>query len=153
MELKITRTYKKDKYTIGDLYINGEWFSSTLEDKDRGLDFQMSEYQIKKNKIAGETAIPTGTYKVAMNIISPKFKNTKWAKPYGGRVPRLLDVKGFESILIHPGNTAQDSSGCILVGLNKAVGKVLNSTDTYLKLMEILTKESNKGNSIYITIE
>ena len=41
----------------------------------------MSEDEIKKIKIYGETAIPAGTYKVIMNVVSEKFKNRVWAKP------------------------------------------------------------------------
>jgi hypothetical protein len=53
-------------------------------------------------------------------------------------MPLLLNVPGFAGIRIHSGNTEKDSLGCILVGKNKAVGKVLESRDTYSKLFSIL---------------
>lgn len=149
MELLLKRIAKRDKYTIGDLYIDGKWFSNTLEDTDRGLSQDMSLEEIKKIKVYGKTAIPTGTYRVNMNIISPKFKTRVWAKPYNGMIPRLENVPGYEGILFHPGNSAEDSIGCILLGYNTVKGKVTQSQDTFHKLMAILTKEKD----ITITIE
>ena len=149
MELLLKRIAKRDKYTIGDLYIDGKWFCNTLEDTDRGLTQDMSLEEIKKIKVYGKTAIPTGTYKVNMNIISPKFKTRVWAKPYNGMIPRLENVPGYEGILFHPGNSAEDSTGCILLGYNTVKGKVTQSQNTFHKLMAILTK----GKDITITIE
>lgn len=153
MELLLSRDYKKDKYTIGRLYINGKFFCNTLEDKDRNLNSDMNESQIKGLKVYGETAIPIGTYTIDMNTISPKFKDRSWAKPYGGKLPRLLNVKGFEGILIHTGNTAKDSLGCIIVGLNTKKGMVTNSTEYFHKLMKILLTAKTKGEEIKITIK
>lgn len=149
MELLLERTYKGEEYTIGNLYIDGEWFSNVLEDKDRGLTQDMSLEQIEKIKVYGETAIPTGTYKIDMNTVSSKFKNRSWAIPYSGKIPRLVDVPGFDGILIHPGNSAKDTLGCLLVGINSVKGKVTSSQATFKSLMEILTKE----NEIIIVIK
>lgn len=149
MKLLLKRIAKKDKYTIGNLYIDGVFFSNTIEDKDRGLDQSMSVETIQKIKIKDETAIPTGTYNITMNVVSSRFKNRSWAKPYGGKLPRLLDVPGFEGVLIHVGNDQNSSSGCVCVGQNKVVGKVVNSTATFHSLMNKLQGQSN----ITITIE
>ena len=149
MEILVKRIAKKSKYTIGKMYIDGQYICDTLEDTDRGLNQNMSLEEIKKKKVYGETAIPTGTYKVDMNTVSPKFKSRTWAKPYGGKLPRLVLVPGYDGVLIHPGNKAEDTLGCILVGENKAVGQVLNSQVTFKKIMSILTK----GTNITITIE
>lgn len=148
MEILVRRIAKRPTYTIGRMYIDGEYVCDTLEDTDRGLKQSMPLEEIKKKKIYGKTAIPTGTYKVTMNVVSPKFKNKTWAKPYGGKLPRLLDVPGYEGVLIHPGNTAEDSTACLLVGINSVVGKVMNSQATFKKVMAILTK----GTDITITI-
>lgn len=124
MEIVVNRIFKGNKYTIGKLYVNGEYICDTLEDVDRGLTQSMSLAEIKKKKVYSQTAIPVGTYDVEVSK-SPKF---------GRNLPRLQDVPGFTGILIHRGNTASDSAGCILVGENKVVGKVINSTKYELKL-------------------
>ena len=149
MEILLKRIAKKSKYTIGKMYIDGQYICDTLEDADRGLNQNMSLEEIKNKKVYGETAVPTGTYKVDMNTVSPKFKSRTWAKPYGGKLPRLVLVPGYDGVLIHPGNKAEDTLGCILVGENKAVGQVLNSQVTFKKIMSILTK----GTNITITIK
>lgn len=123
MELLLKRTAKKQNYTIGDLYIDGQWFSNTLEDTDRGLTQNMTEEEISKIKVYGSTAIPTGKYKIDMNTVSPKFKNRPWAKQWNGKLPRLKSVPGYEGVLIHVGNTQKDTLGCILVGENKIKGR------------------------------
>lgn len=149
MKMLLKRIAKKPTYTIGKLYIDGEYFSDTLEDRDRGLTQDMDLEDILRIKVYGETAIPTGTYKIDMNTISPKFKDRSWAKPYKGKMPRLLNVPGFDGVLLHPGNSADDSLGCILVGNNTQVGKVLNSQAVFKRLMQKLLGEQD----ITLTIE
>ena len=150
MKLLLKRIAKNSTYTIGKLYIDGEYFCDTLEDTDRGLTSETSFEKIMKTKVYGKTAIPTGTYKVNMRTISPKFKNRGWAKPYGGVVPRLIDTVGFEGVLIHVGNSPEDTLGCILVGKNTIKGKVTNSTSTFHSLMKKLLEDKD---NIIITIE
>lgn len=154
MEAKVSRKYFNDSYTIGKLSLDGKYFCDTLEDKDRGLRQTMSSEQIKMIKVYGETAIPKGRYIVRMDIVSPKYSNVKWYKDnFEGRIPRLESVKGFEGILIHPGNTALDCLGCILVGKNKQKGKVLESRDTFLKLWKIFDAAYKRKETIYLTVE
>lgn len=155
MELILKRKYFKNYYIIGNLYIDGVFFSNTLEDTDRGLDSSMSEYDILKIKVKNKTAIPVGTYNITLDIVSPKFSKYSFYKKNAnnGRLPRLLDVKGFEGILIHAGNSHQDTSGCILVGENREKGKLLNSRDTFIKLYNLLYEAYNKKETITIKIE
>ena len=154
LELLLDRKYKKETYTIGNLYVDGEWFCNSMEDKDRGLKSSMPVEEIKETKVYGETAIPTGRYEVRMDIVSPKYNGVKWYKDnFGGRMPRLESVKGFSGILIHSGNTALDSNGCILVGMNKAKGKVLDSRATFQKLWKILEQARKAGKTIYLTVK
>lgn len=144
MKLTLKRTAKKPTYTIGKLYIDDVYFCDTIEDTDRGL-YQGQDLElIKKIKINSKTAIPRGTYKITLNVVSPKYSKKKiYQDICKGRVPRLLNVPGYEGVLIHIGNTADDSSGCILVGENKQIGKVLNSTETFRKLYNKIKGQEN----------
>lgn len=141
MKLKLERKYFKDAYTIGNLYIDGKYFCDTLEDKNRDVN-KNGKFDNGETKIYGETCIPFGTYKVIL-IMSPKFKR---------ELPRLLNVPSFEGVLIHRGNTAKDSAGCILVGENKAVGKVLNSTLYEERLVKMIKNAISRGEEIIIEI-
>lgn len=128
MLIEVKRLYKKKDYTIGKMYIDGEYFCDTLEDTDRGLAQGMSLSELKEMKEYGKTAIPTGEYMVAVTF-SNRFE--KW-------LPLIHPVPVFEGVRIHSGNTASDTEGCILVGKNKAKGKVLDSRKTMTELMRIL---------------
>lgn len=154
MELKLIRKYKKDNYTIGHLYVNGVWFSNTLEDKDRSLNSNMYVEDIKRIKVPNETAIPTGKYEIDMNTVSNRFGSKTFYKNYAnnGRLPKLKNIKGFEGVLIHCGNTNKDTSGCVLVGLNKIKGGLTDSQDTFKRLYPILDKANRKGEKITIEI-
>ncbi len=140
MDLKLKRIFRGDKYTIGHLYIDGNYYCDVLEDVDRGLSSDMTEEEIKKIKVYGKTAVPTGRYKVEVTY-SPKFKRY---------LPILLNVKGFSGIRVHSGNTAEDTLGCLLVGYNKVKGQVINSRVTSDKLTALLR---NTKEEIHITIE
>lgn len=153
MELTLKRVACKPLYSIGKLYIDGQYFCDTIEDKDRGLDDSMTEQEIRAIKIPSQTAIPTGTYRVTLNVQSPKFKAKAAYAFCQGYLPRLLNVKGFDGVLMHIGNTQNSSAGCILVGQNKVVGQVINSTETFKKLYAILDTANKKGEKIYITIK
>lgn len=154
MNIIVERAWKKDTYTIGKLIIDGKRICETIEDKDRGLTDNMSVDEIKKKKVYGETAIPAGTYTISMTVVSPKFKSRAWAKKYGGIVPRILNVKGFDGVLLHPMNTAKDSYGCIGMGRNTAVGKVTNSTYWFYYIMDnYLIPAKNRKETIQLTIK
>ena len=140
MRLTVERKWRKEEYTIGILYVNGVRLCNTLEDA------------VRPEKIAGKTAIPRGSYRVLMNVKSPKYQDRAWAKPYGGIVPRLRNVPNFSGVLIHVGNTAADTDGCILVGDNTEKGKLSNSTNRFYELMGILLSAALSGESIDITI-
>lgn len=140
MRLELRRIAKKPTYTIGRLYINEEYFCDTIEDTDRGLNSYMSLEEVKAKKVKGKTAIPTDTYRVEITY-SPRFKKD---------MPLIENVVGFDGIRIHSGNTAEDTEGCIIVGENKVVGKVINSKETYNKLFSILLQDKN---NLRITIK
>lgn len=149
MELIVDRKWKKPNYTISNLTINCKWFCNVIEDTDRGLKDTMTLEQIKSIKKPSLTAIPSGKYKVTLDVVSPKFSTNAYYKQVcQGKLPRLLNVKGFEGILIHVGNTEKASAGCLIVGENKVKGQVINSKATFEKLYKELLKDKNN-----ITIE
>lgn len=121
MKLTLKRNFKGPDYTIGKLYIDGHYFCDTLEDTVRP----------NGKKIAGKTAIPAGDYKVIKSY-SPRFKKI---------LPEILDVPGFTGVRIHAGNTAKDTDGCLLLGLNKTKGAVLDSQATMAYFMARVPNE------------
>ena len=154
MQITIRRLYKKAEYTIGNLYINDKLFCQTLEDTDRGLHQKMPLTEIQSIKKPGITAIPTGTYTIVLDVYSSKFGNNSFYKKLcNGKLPRLLNVPGFDGILIHCGNSKYDTNGCILVGQNKLKGKVVNSQVTFTALYNQLKTAKNNKESITLTIE
>lgn len=149
MELRLKRIALRESYTIGKLYIDGTYFCDTCEDRVRDNNRDGDLNDIGEGKVYGQTAIPYGTYKVTMNVQSPKYSQRAayaWCKGY---LPRLVDVPHFEGILIHAGNDATHSAGCILVGENKVRGKVINSMATLKRLVNLLMSAED----ITITIE
>lgn len=153
MEIKLKRIARKADYTIGHLFVDGQYVCDAIEDTDRGLNQQMPLTEIQRIKIKDRTAIPAGQYRVTLDVKSPKYSNFArypWARAIDGRVPRILNVTGFEGILIHVGNTAADTSGCVIVGENKVAGKVINSTAAFNKLYSMM---ANAKGGIFITIE
>lgn len=144
MKLLVTRNWKKPEYTIGRLFINGEFFCNTLEDTVRDLQ--------KERKVKGQTAIPEGTYEVTLNVISPKYSKKANYKFCEARMPRLLGVPQFEGVLIHPGNSNKDTEGCLLVGENKVKGGLVNSFATFKRLWYILEDARKRKEQIQIEI-
>ena len=134
MKLRVERHRLEAGYTVGRLYVDGRLFCDTLEDRVRDLD--------KEEKVPGRTAIPAGTYRVVFN----------WSPKFGRNLPRLLNVPCFEGILIHPGNTADDSAGCILVGRATAAGRLTESRDTSDRLNVLIEDAQRKNEPVTIEI-
>ena len=135
MKLLLKRIYFCDTYTVGKIYIDGIYFSDTLEDANRDND---KDGDLDETKVFGETCIPFGTYELIVNY-SPKFKRF---------LPRLLNVPSFDGILIHNGRTAEHSHGCILVGRNTIKGQLTDSTN----YMNLLVQKLKLGKEL-MTIE
>ena len=153
MEILVHRKYKKEDYTIGNLTVDGEWMCNTLEDTDRGLHDGMELWMIKGRKIPTRTAVPSGRYEVDMDTISPRFSNRAfYMEVCKGRLPRLRNVKGFEGVLLHCGNDHSHTEGCILVGKNTQVGKVIDSQETFRKIYDLMRKAHDNGEKIFINI-
>lgn len=141
MKLRLKRLWPKKDYTVGRLYVDDRLFCNTLEDRivDKNKN---GVFDGDEKKVYGESAIPYGTYKIIYN----------WSPKFGRNLPRLLNVPHFEGILIHPGNTAADSAGCILVGKNTEVGRLTNSRYISDELNKLIDKAQQKGEPITIEI-
>lgn len=131
MKLTLKRLELSSQSTIGRLAIDGEDCCWTLEDVVR-----------YGPKVPGQTAIPAGTYRVIVTP-SPRFKRP---------LPLLLDVPGFDGVRIHPGNTAEQTEGCILVGMKRDKDIVLESRIAFDKLFQLLDGAATAGDQISITI-
>lgn len=154
LELLIKRIAAKDDYTIGHLYVNGKRFCDTLENTDRGLTQTMPLDNQLRSKVYGKTAIPTGTYRITMNRKSLKFSKIDYYREFcNGYMPRLIQVPGFEGVLIHRGNREDATEGCLLVGDNTSKGGLSNSKAQWEKLMKgYFLPAKEKGIPITITI-
>lgn len=157
MKLTLKRIFKGPEYTIGHLFINGVYECDTLEPPYMGTK-QTDSIEFIKSTKKGNTAIPSGVYNINMDIISPKFKDRSWAKPFGGKLPTIEDVPAFDRVLIHVGNKASqyglsDTQACILVGENKIKGQVISSTACFTELMTVLLKAKLTGEKITLSIE
>ena len=141
MKLTLRRIAFKDAYTIGHLYINGTFFSDTLEDKNRDLNHD-GKFDNGEVKVYGQTCIPFGTYKIIIDY-SPHFKR---------ETAHLLNVPSFDMIRMHAGNKPEDTLGCILVGSNKIKGQLVNSRVAENKLTEIIKGALAKKEEVTIEI-
>ena len=136
--MTLTRTAKRKSYTIGRLEIDGTYFCDTLEPTWRDI-----APGGKGRKVLGRTAIPEGRYPVVITR-SPKF---------GQWLPLLLHVPQFTGIRIHAGNTPADTAGCILPGLNRKKGHVLDSTRYVALLKRRIVEAKDRGEGVWITVK
>ena len=143
MDLLVKRQIKSENSTIGQFFVNGQFFSYCLEPVDRGLTSDMSLDQISRIKVQNKTAIPTGKYKVT-KYFSPKH-NTE--------VPLLNSVPGFAFVEIHCGNFPRDTDACTLLGSSYTTDMVENSQATIDKFYPLFFDALSKGEEIWITYE
>ena len=139
MKLTLKRIALRKTYTIGKLYIDDVYFCDTIEDTVRDIN-KNGKFDNGEKKIHSKTAIPYGIYEIKWTY-SPRFKKY---------TPQLMNVPSFEGIRIHAGNTSADTEGCLILGENKQVGKVLNSKATINKFYPIIKQACSKGK---VTIE
>ena len=142
MKIEIRRRWKKDSYTIGELYVNGVFRCNTLEPQDRGFKSSMSSMSIHEAKVPGKTAIPTGTYVCHMHWMVKRKKMR----------PQLMDVPGFFGIFIHEGNTVGDTRGCILLGENTSKGFLSSSKKHVIALSEAITDCDDRQEMVWVTV-
>jgi hypothetical protein len=131
MELMLLREPSVDGCTIGKLSVDGGFECFTLEDVIRN-----------GPKISDQTAIPPGRYRVVITM----------SNRFGRMLPQLVDVPGFEGIRIHPGNTAADTSGCILVGQSRANDSVSSSRLAMEQLQRKIAGALARNQDVFITV-
>ena len=142
MDITVERINYQEDYTEGKMYIDGEYFCDTLEDKDRGLDDTMSVKDITKIKKHGVTAIPKGKYRVILSY-SEKFKKI---------LPEILCVKCFSGVRIHSLNFASQSLGCVGIGYKSEDGIIRGGSKLQPQLIETIKKAIESKNEVTITI-
>lgn len=158
MEIRLNRNSYESAagYTLGRLFVDeGGFLCWVLEPENRGLHQDMPLSQIKAKKVKGKTAIPAGRYRINL-IKSPSFGEKYYAKPYGGKMPYLQDVPGFDGVMIHPGNKPADTAGCLLPGMRQqgVKGYVFDSVLAWQDLMQFyIWPAYQREEAIWITIE
>jgi hypothetical protein len=130
MEIELKREPSGPACTFGKLYVDGVYQAESLEDV------------VREVKIKGETAIPAGRYRVIVNH----------SQRFGRELPLLLKVEGFEGVRIHPGNTAANTSGCILVGTERGPDSVLHSRDAFNELFVEIQAAIAGGEEVWISV-
>ena len=153
LELLIERyDYGKD-YCEGRVYVDGMIFGESMEPPSRHLTNSMPLSEIKKKKVTGKTAIPTGRYKVTWEY-SPRLHGRSYAKKYNGKFPCLNGVPGFSGILLHPLNYGHENQGCIGTGEYWKSGVIARAQQGYTDLMDyFLVPAWKRGQEVYITIK
>lgn len=145
MHLHLQRDIFGESFTLGVLTVDGKSFGFTVEDTDRRLHQNMSLEEIRQLKVSGRTCIPTGRYRV-LRTWSPKFRK---------EMLLVADVPGFRGIRVHPGNSHEDTAGCILPGLERDAGKgvVFKSRAAWEWLDREVEKVLDRGEVVWLTVE
>lgn len=140
--IKLQRIKNDGNTTIGELFINGFFQCFILEDEPREV------------KVKGETRIPAGKYKIGLRTVGGFHERfSKRFKDMHIGMLQILDVPGFEYILIHPGNTDKDTDGCLITGSDVLDNfTVSGSTMAYKKIYPIISKMVDSDEDVYIEI-
>jgi len=146
MEVLLRRYKSDEKATLGKLNIDGEFYCYTLED----------EYREKK--VMHETRIPAGKYLLELRTIGTfheKFK-VRYPRIHKGMI-EITNIPNFSAVLIHPGNTEKDTSGCILVGdrIDEQKMQIVGGTSTpaYLRVYLKIANHLALGHKATIEIQ
>lgn len=149
MLLAVKRNPSKDGATISELLADGLHEGWVCEDEirepteGRPSDPAELEAWVKTWKVAGKTAIPSGKYRIALTP----------SKRFGRVLPELLNVPGYAGVRMHPGNTPEQTEGCLLVGEEKTAKSVLRSREAMLELMAMLSGIIEAGEQVWISVE
>ena len=141
MILRLKRDYQTKKATFGKLYVNARLECFTLENIKR------------RWKVWGKTRIPAGEYEIKLRTVGGFHKRYSRRFNFHKGMLHLKKVRGFKYILIHIGNTSEDTAGCILVGNYRGDGAIWDSTKAYQRLYEKVLKAIELGEKVFILIE
>jgi len=130
MDIRVIRDILTDESTTGQLFINDEFWCFTLEDKTRDA------------KKYGKTCIPLGRYQVDMVYWDEKK----------GYYPHLMKVPGYTGILIHKGNTKEDTLGCILVAMNRGKDRISNCAPAFTPLRKQIREAVDAGEEVWVEV-
>lgn len=143
MQLTVHRYSDQNDSTLGLLFVDG-WFECyTIEDRFR------------EKKVWGKTRIPEGKYEIELK------KQSRFDKKYEKRIRNykgmlhILNVPNYKGVLIHIGNTAEDTAGCLLVGNrvnnnNCEKGMIYDSTSAFKTLYRKVVDELEYGGEVTI---
>lgn len=140
MKLEVLRFSSEKDSTRGLLFdvTNGRKFLCyTLEDEHRDV------------KVMHKTRIPPGTYKLKLRTYGGfhgRYKD-RFADIHKGMI-EIMDVPNFTHILIHCGNTDEDTSGCLLLGLSQRSGFIGRSTAAYKNIYPLIAEAIAEGAEI-----
>lgn len=151
MQLRLDRYMSNEKSTLGRLYLNNELFCYVAEDA-----FHMP-------KIKGKTRIPAGSYRLHLKPLGSSHFDTNYTNKFGNVFHKgmieLENVPNYVGVLIHIGNDADDTEGCLLVGLSPIEKadehgsyRVASSTDAYKKLYPLVRDALHRHETVTIRV-
>lgn len=138
MEMTLNRTMFDGQCTEGSLSIGGQFQCYTLE--------------LPNKDGKPGSCIPQGRYRVVL-APSPKFESSPdpWVQQYAGQMPHLEDIPGRSLIMIHWGNDAGNTEGCILVGKDQSLDYIDSSRAAFMDLYEEIQADASNGDC-WITV-
>ena len=141
MELEVLRFNKGKDSTNGILF--------DISNKERKFLCYTLEDESREEKVYGETCIPEGEYCIGLGGFHSKYSH-RFSDIHVGML-HVLDVPNFKYILIHCGNTDEDTAGCLLLGNSqvnnntKTNGFIGNSTEAYFNVYPYIANVLAKG--------
>lgn len=143
MKIKVERIVSDEDSTIGVIFIDDKFECFGLEDEYR------------EEKVAAKTRVPAGIYKIGVRTVGGfhnRYKN-KFSSIHQGML-EIVEVPGFKYILIHVGNTHENTEGCLLVGVGANSRSedmsIQSSVEAYKKLYVNVIESAMNGD---LTIE
>jgi hypothetical protein len=140
LKLTLNRHVPGMTCTIGDLLVDGEHFSHTLEDLPRPV------------KVEGETRIPAGLYAVLLTVSPAVAAGKLWSPLPTTELPLIINVPGFDGIRIHAGNTDKNTRGCVLVGDWHGGEFIKNSRARLEQLCDLMSAAKMMRQSVVIEV-